>query len=191
MALICNGEIYNYNELRQHLIDDSFQNSEDEDDFILTTQSDCEIIIHLYVRYGIEATLNMLDGEFAFALMDARMENGEAKLFVARDPYGVRPLFLMHPKSGMTKGNNVLGFASEQKMLIDLKNNLNLAHENNDENKYIIKPYIPGNYSHYILPFKAITELEFKCTVTYNTMVYASDFTRIVSLQHDYSQVIR
>jgi asparagine synthase (glutamine-hydrolysing) len=191
VALICNGEIYNYNELRDHLIDDSFQNSDDEDEFTMSTQSDCEIIIHLYIRYGIEATLNMLDGEFAFVLMDRRMANGEANLFIARDPYGVRPLFIMHPKSGMTKGNNVLGFASEQKMLIDLKTKLNIAHENDDENKYVIKPYIPGNYSHYKLPFTAITEWEFKRTVTYNTMVYSSEFTRIVSLQHDYSQIIR
>ena len=190
VALICNGEIYNYNELVQHLIDDSFQNSDDEDEFLMTTQSDCEVIIHLYIRYGIEATLNMLDGEFAFALMDGRIQNDEAKLFIARDPYGVRPLFVMYPKDGMKKRMNLLGFASEQKMLVDLKENMNSTNQHS-QSDYIIKPFIPGHYSHYTLPIVAITDWEYKNTITYNTMVYSSDFTRIVSLQKDYSQVIR
>ncbi len=190
VALICNGEIYNYNELVQHLIDDSFQSSDDEDEFLMTTQSDCEVIIHLYIRYGIEATLNMLDGEFAFALMDGRIQNDEAKLFIARDPYGVRPLFVMYPKDGMKKRKNLLGFASEQKMLVDLKENMNSTNQHS-QSDYIIKPFIPGHYSHYTLPIVAITDWEYKNTITYNTMVYSSDFTRIVSLQKDYSQLIR
>ena len=186
VALICNGEIYNYSQLRKHLL-----NSVSEDKFTMTTDSDCEIIIHLYIRYGMEATLNMLDGEFAFILMDGRMSNGEGRLFIARDPYGVRPLFIMYPKCGMEKGKNVVGFASEQKMLIDLKNNLNIHHKDDEEHKYIIKPYSPGYYTQYELPFKAITEWEFKKTISYTSMVYGSDLTRIVSLHEDYSKLIR
>ena len=51
VALICNGEIYNYNELYKMM------------GVTPVTDSDCEIIIHLYKRYGIKQTLHMLDGE--------------------------------------------------------------------------------------------------------------------------------
>ena len=52
----------------------------------LTTNSDCEIIVHLYKKYGIDQTfLQLLDGVFAFVLIH------DEKAFVARDPYGVRP----------------------------------------------------------------------------------------------------
>jgi asparagine synthase (glutamine-hydrolysing) len=54
--LICNGEIFNYKELYKQL------------DITPTTNSDCEVIIHLYRRYGIEYTANVIDGEFSFFL---------------------------------------------------------------------------------------------------------------------------
>ena len=81
IALICNGEIYNYKQLYQ-LIDVS-----------PTTDSDCEIIIHLYLKYGINQTIKMLDGEFSFILIDASLKNKETKAYIAREPYGVRPLY--------------------------------------------------------------------------------------------------
>jgi asparagine synthase (glutamine-hydrolysing) len=76
--LICNGEIYNFKELARSL------------DIDLKTGSDCEIIIHLYKRFGIEHTLKQLDGVFSFILIDMRKED----IFVARDPFGVRPLYI-------------------------------------------------------------------------------------------------
>jgi asparagine synthase (glutamine-hydrolysing) len=76
--LICNGEIYNY----KNLYDIIKVNP--------STNSDCEIIIHMYLKYGIDQTLIMLDGVFAFALYDTKKD----LLFVARDPYGVRSLFI-------------------------------------------------------------------------------------------------
>jgi len=75
--LICNGEIYNYKTLY------SILNIEP------TSKSDCEIIIHMYIKYGIEQTLQLLDGVFAFILIDTNKQ----KIFVARDTYGVRPLY--------------------------------------------------------------------------------------------------
>ena len=78
IVLICNGEIYNYKQLY------TLSNS------IPTTNSDCEIIIHMYKKYGISTTLTMLDGVFAFMLYDMDKE----RIYVARDPYGVRPLYM-------------------------------------------------------------------------------------------------
>ena len=53
------------------------------------TGSDCEVIIHLYLTYGIEQTLRMLDGVYGFILYDFR--EGHQQAFMARDQIGVRP----------------------------------------------------------------------------------------------------
>ena len=99
IRLICNGEIYNYKELYKKY------------HFTPTTDSDCEIIIHLYKQFGLLRTLTYLDGVFAFVLYD---ENTK-RVHVARDPFGVRPLFYL------SKKNTTLGFASEMKQLIEFK----------------------------------------------------------------------
>ena len=80
VVVICNGEIYNYKELYN------------EYNFTPKTNSDCEIIIHLYKKFGIEKTLELLDGVFAIALYDYQDKGIYPKLYLARDPYGVRPL---------------------------------------------------------------------------------------------------
>jgi len=125
IVLVCNGEIYNYKEL-YHLMQVK-----------PTTESDCEVIIHLYLKYGIEQTLTMLDGEFSFMLLDNRITNSLCNnLYIARDPYGVRPLYcLRHPDY-----NNIIkGFSSEMKTLIDIST-MNLP-------KFKIEQFIPGTYS--------------------------------------------
>ena len=55
---ICNGEIYNFKELIEQF------------KFDYKTHSDCEVIVHLYERFGISKTVQLLDGEFAFVLYD-------------------------------------------------------------------------------------------------------------------------
>jgi len=121
IELICNGEIYNYKHLYKCM------------NITPETGSDCEVIIHLYLKYGMEQTLVMLDGEFAFVLYD----NREAKLFAARDPYGVRPLYkLVNTGSADTC---VEGFASELKMMEPFYNL-------NRTNSYL-NQFQPGTYS--------------------------------------------
>jgi len=121
--LICNGEIYNYKELYK------------ESGCTATTESDCEIIIHLYLKYGIQQTLHVLDGEFAFALYDTKQN----KLFLARDPYGVRPLYLFHD---IHTFNNTIGFASELKCLNNLQKPYDKTHSP-------VSHFKPGTYSEY------------------------------------------
>lgn len=75
---MCNGEIYNHAELREKYNFNCFSNS------------DCEIICHMYERFGIEKTVKELDGVFAFILYDGEKDC----FFAARDPFGVRPLFI-------------------------------------------------------------------------------------------------
>lgn len=113
-TLICNGEIYNYQML--HTLCD-IENS---------TGSDCEIIIHLYKKYGIEQALRLLDGVFAFALFDRTQH----KIIIARDLFGVRPLFIS------TRNNIEFGVSSEMKML-----------SNSSSPTHTITPFTPGTYS--------------------------------------------
>lgn len=101
-VLICNGEIYNYKELYSYL------------EISPKTHSDCEVIIHLYKKFGIEQTLQMLDGVFAFVLYDTFSE----KTFVARDRFGVRPLFEGH---GIDEsGNKTIHYTSTMNMIAPL-----------------------------------------------------------------------
>uniref|UniRef100_A0A6C0JFD1 asparagine synthase (glutamine-hydrolyzing) n=1 Tax=viral metagenome TaxID=1070528 RepID=A0A6C0JFD1_9ZZZZ len=108
--LICNGEIYNYKELTKIL------------NITPKSKSDCEVIIHLYKKYGIKQTVQMLDGVFAFVLVDTNKQN----IFVARDTYGVRPLFISIFKKEISISNNEMkyytsfAFASEMKSLINI-----------------------------------------------------------------------
>jgi asparagine synthase (glutamine-hydrolysing) len=78
--LICNGEIYNFRELIREF---GFENE-------YKSGSDCEIIIHLYRKIGIYETLRRLDGVFGLVLHDYESD----VTYVARDPVGVRSLFM-------------------------------------------------------------------------------------------------
>ena len=143
IGLICNGEIYNYKELYQQM-----------DDIKPRTDSDCEVIIHLYMKYGMEHTLRLLDGVFSFILIDYRFSIPDSKLYVARDPFGVRPLYIMKPiqETDLIQNykNNVFGFASELKMLVNIKNTLNELSANECRllaNRQGAFEYVPTQYS--------------------------------------------
>jgi asparagine synthase (glutamine-hydrolysing) len=153
VALICNGEIYNYKELYVEM------------DITPETDSDCEVIIHLYMKYGIEQTLQMLDGVFAFALIDYRCFSENALLYVARDPYGVRPLYYMDSKNN----GAVVAFASELKMISDICDRLNqpeikiMSVFNDDDpaeysSEYSIHQFKPGCYSKYELGIQVMSK---------------------------------
>jgi asparagine synthase (glutamine-hydrolysing) len=127
ITLVCNGEIYNYKKLYDYM---GVKN---------TTDSDCEVIIHLYKKYGIEQTLTMLDGVYAFILLDNRCEDkSDAMVYIARDPMGVRPLYKLMSNTKCEFGN-LLGFASELKCL-EYFNNL-------DNKNFKIDQFEPGTYS--------------------------------------------
>jgi asparagine synthase (glutamine-hydrolysing) len=97
VAITYNGEIYNYIELRSELAGDGMT---------FRTGSDTEVLIAAYLRWGVEC-LPRLNGMFAFAIWDSRC----ARLFVARDRFGEKPLFYARPKDGG------IAFASEMKAL--------------------------------------------------------------------------
>ena len=127
--LVCNGEIYNYKFL-YNLMD---VNPE--------TDSDCEVIIHLYLRYGIDQTLQMLDGVFSFVLFDLNNSN----IYVARDPFGVRPLYQLSNLSNYC----LIGFASELKCLNEFVNidESIISSNNSSITQSKIVQFTPGTYS--------------------------------------------
>ncbi|MCK5707883.1 MAG: asparagine synthase (glutamine-hydrolyzing) [Candidatus Aureabacteria bacterium] len=92
LILVFNGEIYNYKELRKDLIENGHK---------FKTNSDSEVILHLYEEKGKEC-VKSLNGMFAFAIWNTKKK----KLFLARDRFGQKPLFYA------IRNNNII-FASE------------------------------------------------------------------------------
>ena len=97
--VVCNGEIYGFEKLKEEL----------SVKYTFESESDCEILLPLYQEYGTDM-FHMLDAEFACIIYD-----GEAREFiVARDPIGIRPLYYGYDKEG------AVIFASEAKNLVGL-----------------------------------------------------------------------
>ena len=82
VVVICNGEVYNYRELRAELEGKGYR---------FKTNCDIEVIVHLYTEYGT-SFVSRLNGQFAFAIFDKR----DNSLFLARDHFGICPLFYTH-----------------------------------------------------------------------------------------------
>lgn len=96
-----NGEIYNYSDLKQlHKLEPR-------------SRSDCEVVPLLYIQYGFDKMIRMLSGEFAIALFDINHTDNTIQLYLARDPLGVRPLYV-----GTT--NHSIAFSSELKGLVGI-----------------------------------------------------------------------
>ena len=128
--LICNGEIYNYKDLYKQL------------DITPKTNSDCEVIIDMYTNYGIEYTLQNLDGVFSFILIDENCH----EIFVARDPFGVRPMYYCFNDDGHC-------YASEFKQLSYLCDL---------EKTETYGQFDPGTYTSYKITHEGPIELVYK-----------------------------
>jgi asparagine synthase (glutamine-hydrolysing) len=162
IVLICNGEIYNYKDLYKIMGVEP------------KTGSDCEVIIHLYLKYGIQQTLNMLDGVFAFLLYD--IENNH--VYIARDPLGVRPLYQIIDVAN-SRATKMFGFASELKCLSDLYNL--------DKLSYVIEQFKPGTYSMFNYSASYISSWE--PTIYKNTPYFIPNFSHSLLLDDVYFKI--
>ena len=110
--VICNGELYGFKPVRDVLKADGYK---------FLSDSDCEIILPMYRKYGVEM-FQQLDAEFAMVIYDKEIDD----LVAARDPIGIRPLFYGYDEQGS------IMFASEAKNLVGLTGE--------------VKPFPPGHY---------------------------------------------
>ena len=124
--MMFDGRIYNHKELGEKY------------KFDYTGNSDAEVILHLYNKFGIVKTAQLIDGVFAFCIIDtARKE-----MHLARDTFGVRPLFtLTAPET-----NQILAICSEIKGLAPVGESLK-----QDGLEIEIKYLLPGNFASYSL----------------------------------------
>ncbi|WP_435532107.1 asparagine synthase (glutamine-hydrolyzing) [Rhodococcus antarcticus] len=124
-ALTFNGEIYNYLELREELAR--------EHGAVFATEGDGEAISAAFHHWGADA-LHRLRGMFAFGIWDTV----ERTLFLARDPFGIKPLFLTTTAAGTA-------FSSEKKSLLELAPSLGVGLELDPRalQHYLVLQYVP------------------------------------------------
>ncbi|XP_072226928.1 asparagine synthetase [glutamine-hydrolyzing] [Leuresthes tenuis] len=150
-----NGEIYNHRTLTKQF------------DFECQTKMDGEILLHLYDRFGIEKMASLLDGVFAFILLDT----ANRKVHIGRDTYGVRPMFKLLTDDGF------LAVCSEAKGLTDITHSMATPAN--------IVPFLPGHFEVFDLKpngkVKSIQMEQFHCCtkepahVMYDTVEKLSD----------------
>ena len=96
LALLFNGEIYNYQEIRSRLMEAGYH---------FATQTDSEVLIYGYQEYGAEL-LQQLRGMFSFVIWDKR----EKKLFGARDFFGIKPMYYAQMGETFLFGSEIKSF---------------------------------------------------------------------------------
>lgn len=137
LAIVFNGEIYNFRELRAELCALGH---------VFSTSSDTEVLLQAWRCWG-PSCLTRLEGMFAFALWDCTQE----KLYLARDRYGEKPLFVHESKEG-------IAFASEMPPLIRLAGGL-LKENKTATSLFFTYSYIPAPYG----AFQGVSQLQPGC----------------------------
>jgi asparagine synthase (glutamine-hydrolysing) len=187
VVIVFNGEIYNYKKLKNEL---------EESNICFITNSDTEVILKLYLKYGIES-FSKLDGMFAFSIYDKRI----SKVFIARDFFGEKPLYY-------TKNLENLVWASELKSILCSVEKPKISKEGLElffKLNYIPAPYtiyegifklLPNNYLEFdikakkllIKPIHIEDKIKQKCSISFDSaknltknLIEESVFSRSVS----------
>ena len=143
LTIVFNGEIYNHRELRECLIARGAA---------FSTESDTEVLLLAWSHWGPDC-LSRLEGMFAFALWDGYQK----KLYLARDRYGEKPLFVHESDKG-------IAFASEMPPLIRLSGGA-LQENKTATGLYFLYSYIPAPYG----AFRDVSQLEPGCYLEWST----------------------
>ena len=132
---ICNGEIFNFRQLaKEHEIE-------------LQTNSDCEILHLLYIKYGFEQTLKMLVGEFAIVIVDVDNASQTMEVYFGRDALGVRPMYLGEDENGLCFSSTLNGFVTDEKHLTRWSKTLNKRIPDTKQLiKHGIRQFQPGHF---------------------------------------------
>lgn len=106
LVLVFNGEIYNYQDLREKLI---------QAGHVFKTSSDSEVLLHGYEEYGVDL-LNMLRGMFAFTIWDKKKK----KLFGVRDFFGIKPYYYAKMGKTLIFGSEIKSFTPHPDFKMEL-----------------------------------------------------------------------
>ncbi|KAF1300806.1 MULTISPECIES: asparagine synthase (glutamine-hydrolyzing) [Enterococcus] len=120
LVITFNGEIYNYQSIREDLIAKGH---------IFTTHADTEVLLHGYEEYGIDL-LQKIRGMFAFVIWDSNKQ----ELFGARDHFGIKPLYYTQMNGTFMYGSEIKSFLKHPDFVKEL-------------NKEALKPYMTFQYS--------------------------------------------
>lgn len=159
-VIVYNGQIYNTKELQKNL---------KENDFTFDTHSDTEVLLKGFIHYGTDI-VNYLNGIFAFAIWNSRTE----ELFVARDHFGVKPLFY-------TIFDDTFIFASELKAIFEYPGIEKILDKQGISELFGIGPaHTPGTTI-----FKNIFELKpAHCAVYNKSGLYIERYWKLESKPH-------
>ncbi len=108
ICVIVNGEVYNFEDLRNTLIHAGHR---------FRSRSDSEVVVHLYEEHGIGGCCAALEGMFAFALWDARTRD----LYLVRDRLGIKPLAIAEHAGGVTFASTIGGLLADPDVPRDLR----------------------------------------------------------------------
>jgi asparagine synthase (glutamine-hydrolysing) len=107
---MCNGEIYGYHDIiKQH-------------ELIHTSESDCEVIILLYMKYGkdfIKHMCQMFNSEHAFMLIDINMSTGDYVMYISSDRFGIRPLHTGSCEEGFYFSSELQGIPTNDNIIVE------------------------------------------------------------------------
>lgn len=97
VILMMNGEIYNAFDFKPEL---------EQKGYVFKSTSDTEVVLHLYAEYGMEKMISMLNGMFAIAIYDMELDT----LFLARDRFGIKPLYILQEEGRLAFGSEMKSF---------------------------------------------------------------------------------
>src|SRR6202158_5686989 len=120
--IVFNGEIYNYQELRQYLLGRGH---------VFRTQTDTETIVHFYEELG-EACVEKLRGMFAFAIWDHRSKS----LFLARDRVGIKPLYYSQSRNSVIFASEIKAILADPEMKAEVRPSM--------IDRFLTFDYLPG-----------------------------------------------
>lgn len=144
------GELYNFDELL-HLVYIPSKNNSSRDHYRVSTE---ELVIELYKKYGFDYMIQLLDGKFAMILFDYNYIDEISKVYVARDSFGLIPLYMFKRSTPFTLGDSY-GFFTEKPPCLFIDDFVEIS---------------PGTYQMYSLPFKVSATWSFTNTITYYTL---------------------
>ncbi|MDH6307768.1 asparagine synthase (glutamine-hydrolyzing) [Dysgonomonas sp. PFB1-18] len=168
IIIVFNGEIYNYLVLKNELL---------EEGSTFNTNSDTEVILRLYERYGIDS-FHRLDGMYAFAIYDKRNN----KIILARDFFGEKPLYYYQTDS-------VFYWASELKSIVNVVEKTELILSQDALKLFFQLTYIPAPYTIYESVYKlepnTVLVLDLVSKETSSTTIYAENKSEYNDLSWD------